>query len=251
VTSWSSFAVGTVTASEGALLIRPKIPTSPARRGVISVHGAGSGATHCIQPYGKQSTQTNAVTDAGFTIFSGDVGGDTWGNATGMARMTAAYNYLQGVAGVTPGKVALISGSMGGLISLNWAAANPTLVSAIVSCIPVINPNDIVTNNRALLGSNYAPLVNAAYGGAYSESVYGAACNPRTIATTTARLQGIPMLFFYGLTDTLCVPAEIVAFAASPGMNVTLVPLATGHEEATYSAVDFPRVAEFLKTNAA
>lgn len=245
---WSSYSIGTVTAGEGAVLVRPDTPG--ARHGVLSVHGAGSGATHLLAPYGNQSIQTDMIAGAGFTIFSGDYGGDTWGNSTGMDRMTAAYQYAQTLPGVTPGRVALVSGSMGGLVSLNWAAANPDKVSAIVSCIPVINPNDIVTNNRTLGGQPYAPYVNAAYPGGYVESTYGATCNPRTIAATSTKLQGIPMLLFYGQTDSLCVPAEVQGFAASPGMNVTLVPLPTGHEEATYLSVNLPQVVDFLNTHA-
>lgn len=248
MTIFTQHSVGTVSSGENALIIKPKYPPVVAQRGVMFVHGAGSTATYCIDTYGRQSSLTGAIANAGFTCFSGDIGGtSTWGNSTAMARMTTAYNYLQTQPGVKPGKVALISGSMGGLTSLNWAAANPTLVSAVVSVIPVINPNDIVVNNRG----GYAASINAAYGGAWSEATSGATNNPRTMATNSAKLQGIPMLFFYGTTDTLCMPAQVEGFAASAGMNVTLVPLATGHEEASYTAVDHPRVTAFLKTNSA
>ena len=210
------------------------------------VHGAGSDAVYCIQPYGLQSTFTKAVIDGGFTCFAGDVGGTaTWGNATAMSRMTTAYNYMQTMSGVSPGKIALVSGSMGALTSLNWAAANPTLVSAVVSVIPVINPNDIVVNNRG----GYAASVHAAYGGAWSQATHGATYNPRTRAAAGA-FAGIPMLLFYGLTDTLCMPAETQGFAASVGAGVTLAPLATGHEEASYAATDHARAVAFLQANA-
>lgn len=245
---WSTYGVGTVTTGEAALQMRPKFPPASAQDGVMFVHGAGSTATYCVDTYGRQSSLTNAVADAGFTCFSGDIGGvATWGNSTAMARMTAAYNYLQSLPGVKPGKVALISGSMGALTSLNWAAANPTLVSAVVSVIPVINPTDIVTNNRG----GYAALVNAAYGGAWSEGTYGATYNPRTRATAGA-FAGLPMLLFYGTVDTLCMPAETTGFAASVGASCTLVPLTgLGHEEASYTATDHAHAVAFLKANAA
>lgn len=243
------YSVGTIAPSEAALLIRPTVQQAP-KHGVMYVHGAGSTATYCIDPYGRQSSLTHTVAAAGFVGFSGDHGGtSTWGNATAMSRLSAAYAYLQQQPGVTPGKVALISGSMGGLTSLNWAAQNPDKVSAIVTVIPVINPNDIVTQNRMLAGQPYAPMVNAAYPGGWSEAAYGATYNPRTRATAGA-FAGIPMLIFYGLTDPLCVPAETEAFAAACGQNVTLVPLPTGHEQATYSAVDHERVARFLLDHA-
>lgn len=247
MTSWTSYGVGTVSAGEGALLIQPKYPSATPTRGVMFVHGAGGGATYCLDAYGRQGSLTKAIADSGFTCFAGDIGGPaTWGNATAMARMTTAYNYFQAQPGVAPGKIALVSGSMGALTSLNWAAANPTLVSAVVSVVPVINPTDIVTNNR----QGYASLVHAAYGGAWSEATYGATYNPRTRATAGA-FAGLPMLLFYGTVDTLCMPAETQGFAASVGASCTLVPLTgLGHEEAAYTSVDHAQAVAFLTANA-
>lgn len=242
---------GLVSPGDNALLIRPSAMPATPKRGVIFVHGAGSDATYCIATYGRQSSLTRAVADSGRVCFSGDLGGpSTWGNATAMARLTAAYNYLQTLPGVLPGKVVLISGSMGGLTSLNWTAANPDKVAAVVSVIPVINPYDIVYNGRALAGTNYAPSVNSAYPPVYTETRDGATSNPRTIAQTTSKYAGIPMQLWYGKTDPLCIPAETEAFAATPGMCVELHPLPTGHEEASYSAVDPAAVVAFLDVNA-
>ena len=238
----TSYSVGAVAAGEGALEIRPKFPPVSARRGTMFVHGAGSDATYCIAPYGKQSTTTGRIVETGTVAFSGDIGGTTtWGNATAMARMSSAYTYLQGRTGVAPGPVALVSGSMGGLTSLNWAAQNRDKVACVVTVIPVINPNDIVVNNR----DGYAASVNSAYAGGWSQATYGSTYNPLTLAQA-GKFAGLPILIFYGLTDTLCVPAQAEAFAAAVGSTVTLVPLPTGHEEATYASVDADRAAAFV-----
>lgn len=243
----TAYTVGTVAPGEACLTIRPAVPRNVTRPGVLFVHGAGSTATYCIDPYGRQSSLTGAIAQAGYVGMSGDHGGvNTWGNSTAMVRLSAAYAFLQGQPGVTPGKVFLISGSMGGLTSLNWAAANPDKVAGIVSVIPVISPGDIVANHRTLAGTDYAPMVNAAYTGGWSDAAYGATSSPRIMAATTAKLRGIPMQLWYGLTDPLCIPAETEAFAASPGMTVDLHPLPTGHEQASYSAVDHQAVIDFL-----
>jgi dipeptidyl aminopeptidase/acylaminoacyl peptidase len=189
---------------------------------------------------GKQSTVTNTIVDQGGHVgIAHDNGGPaTWGNLTARDRMTKTYNYLQTRPNVKPGKVFLMFGSMGGLISLNWAAANPTKVAGIIGVIPVINPNDIQANNRW----NYGPEIHAAYGGTYVESVQGSTSNPRTMANTT-KYSGIPMLFFYGLTDDLCLPGETEAFATaanSNGANVTLVGINDGHTFTTYDTVATP-----------
>jgi len=245
MTSWTSFGMNWLAAGEGGLLIRPRHQPTIPLMGVMFVHGAGSGATYCLDPYGRQCLLTKAIADAGFTCFSGDIGGPaTWGDSTAMSRMNDAYNFLQCQPGVKSGKIALIFGSMGGLTSLNWAAAHPTLVGAVAGVIPVINLNDIVTYNRG----GYGGVASAAYAGGYTEAAYGSTNNPRTMAIA-GKYWAMPMLFFYGTTDSLCIPSETQAFAASVGPSITLVPLATGHEEASYSACDHPRVVAFLLAN--
>lgn len=235
-----------VVAGEKHVIIEPKFrPQTPAP-GIMFVHGAGSDAFYSVVPTGMQSTMTNTLVDgSGGLAISHDLGGTTtWGNATALSRMTSAYNHLQSLPGVAPGPVWLISGSMGCHTSLNWAAQNKTKVAGVISVIPVINPTDIVTNNRM----GYAASVNSAYSGGWSEATYGAVYNPQTLATA-GKLTGIPMLFFYGTTDALCVPAQTEAFAAKPGMNVTLVPIADGHEMSTYDKVDHPRALAFMLAN--
>jgi len=58
--------------------------------------------------------------------------------------------------------------------------------------------------------------INSAYGGSWTEGQYGANHNPQTMASV-GKLNGIPMLIFYGLTDHLCMPAEALALKAKLG----------------------------------
>ena len=245
----TTFALDTVTAGEGAMVTRPLIPGDP-KPGVLWVHGAAFDSRYPVSPYGRFSSLTDRITELGLTGLACDLGGMQWGNATAMSRLTAAYNYLQTRPGVKPGKVFLIGNSMGGLTALNWAAANPDKVAGIVTIIPVINLTDIVTNHRSLGGTDYAPLVNAGYAGGWSEAAYGATYNPRTIAATTPKLRLIPMQVWYGLSDTLCVPAETEAFAGCLPL-ASLIPLPFGHEEAGCSAVDHQLVADFITAHSA
>jgi len=245
MTATTSYSVGTVVAAEAAVEIRPKYVTNPAKPGVLYVHGAGSDATYCIVPTASQSTLTNKITREGYLGFSGDNGGAaTWGNPTSITRLTTAKTHLQTTMGASSSGVVLVSGSMGGLNSLAWAAANPTLVSCIVSVIPVINVTDIVTNNRG----GYAASINAAYSGGWSEATYGATHNPSTLAATGV-FDNIPMLLFYGLTDTLCLPEHTEAFAATVGSNVELVPINDGHTFTTYDLVNHDQAVAFIKAH--
>ena len=225
----------------GGLTLKPNEFASPARAGVIFVHGAGSTGTYCLDRYGRHGQLTRRVVDLGLAGWAGDNGGvASWGNQADMTAMTNGYNALQVRPGVAPGKVALVSGSMGGLVSLNWAARNPDKVACIVSVIPVINPTDIYVNNRG----GYGPQIAAAHGG-WSEASRGAQWNPATMALA-GTYAGIPMLLFYGLTDTLCMSAQTETFAATVGTNVTLVPLASGHAEASYAGADHEAIAAFI-----
>lgn len=230
------------TGTESSVRIYPKYRPATPRKGVMFVHGAGSDSTYCISPLGSQAQLTRKVAAAGFCGFAHDNGGvATWGNDTAISRLSAGKTYMQANMPVGSGKVALVSASMGGLNALAWAAANPTLVSCIVSVIPVIDVTDIHTNNRA----GYAGSINSAYSGGWSEATYGATHNPLTMAAA-GKYAGIPILFFYGATDTLCLPSKTEQFASTVGSNVTLVSIPTGHDFATYDAVNHDMIVSFL-----
>lgn len=242
----SEYSVGVVPdadAGEHKVIMRPKFPPPSPVPGALWVHGASGTALFAIDPLGRQSLLSDKlISGSRCTGLSHNLGGPTtWGNATAITRMTQAYNRLQLLTNVKPGPVWLISSSMGAQTSLNWAAQNPTKVKGVISIIPVINPTDIVTNNRM----GYAASVNSAYAGGWSEATYGAVYNPQTLATA-GKFAGIPMLLWYGTTDALCTPAQMTAFAAKPGMDVTLIPIAGGHEMSTYDLPDHQVALQFM-----
>ena len=238
--------------SEGSVIVRPKRRPATPKSGVMFVHGAGSTSLYCLLDDGKQGRLTRKIASAGYTGWSHDNGGpQTWGNDLALLRMSSGRDALRSQPGVTSGgKIALVSASMGGLNSLAWigawtAGGGPSPVSCVVSVIPVLDLTDIHTNNRG----GFASLINAAYGGAYSEASYGATHNPMTMAQA-GRFTGIPMLIFYGTSDTICLPGRAQAFAAAVGSSVTLVPLAAGHDLTAYDLVDHDLAVDFLKAHA-
>lgn len=231
--------------TESSVSIHPSTRPSSARPGVLFVHGAGSNSTYCISPMARQSELTRKVAIAGYTGFSHDNGGtSTWGNSTAINRLSAGWDYVHSLRDVKAGPVALISASMGGLNSLNFAAANPSKVSCIVSVIPVIDLSDIYNNNR----SGYKAGITAAYG-SYSEVTHGQSHNPLTMALSN-KYADIPILLFYGLTDSLCLASKTEQFASVVGSNVTLVPLSSGHDWDSYNSVDHDMIVDFLETHA-
>lgn len=240
MTTWSKYTdspPGTL-----AISLQPKYTSVP-KPAVLYCHAAGSIGIEIINPYAGQGVYMQRIASNGHNCFSGThAGSQSWGNAAALTAMTASYNTLQAMPGTKPGKIALVGASMGGLCALNWAAANPTKVSCIVATIPVINVTDIKVNDR----QGYGYLINAAYGGSWTEGQYGATSNPRTMATL-GKFGSIPMLFFYGTQDTLCMPAEVQGFAAAVGSNVTLVPVASGHDMGSYALANHDLIVDFIE----
>ena len=225
---------------EQCIDISPKYPYAAEMAGVSYVHGAGSRADYCLAPLGNQGARTNTVSSV-FPGIAGDNGGMfTWGNDLAVTRLGGYLARLAARPDVNA-DYALIGDSMGGLNSLVYAAQATVKPKAIVMVIPVINPEDIRANNRG----GYGASVNAAYAGGYNESALGATKNPHTMRAA-AKLAGIPMLIFYGLTDTLCLPQWTEAFAAADPTNRELVALPTGHDFDSYNSVDHQRVLAFL-----
>lgn len=232
---------GVVYAGETSVKLTPKFPFQPEMPGVAFVHGAGSGATYLLDPYGRQAIKTLRI-GSRYPAISGDMGGDqTWGNDLSITRLGGYLTTLANRPDAN-NNYALVGDSMGGLISLNYAAQAATKPKAMVLTIPVINPEDIRANNR----SGYASLINAAYGGAYNEGTMGASKNPYTMRDA-AKLKNIPMLIFYGANDQLCLPTFATGFIASDPEYRTGIALPYGHEEAAYSNVNHTLVMEFLK----
>lgn len=246
MTTVSTLKYGTFVTGEYHVEILPKYAPPTPLPGVLHVHGAGGTGLTAINFYGDGDKHaTNEFAEAGYVSLSPDLGGpQTWGSAAITDKMTAAVNYLHMLPNVAPGKVVLYGQSAGGLAALNWAAANPSLVSCIVLIVPVVNLTDIKVNNR----TGYASLVDAAYGGNYSEAVYGSTRNPKTMAAA-GKYANIPILIHYGLTDTTCVPAETEQFAAIIGDTVDLVSHPTGHDMVTYESIDNRSLVDWVNAN--
>lgn len=233
---WTSHGIGRYYSGEADVVCRPSV-YSENKPAVIHVHGveAGNGAADWMN-VSSRPRMFNAFTDAGYTVVSCDLGGSaTWGNDTAQSRLTSAYSYSQGLAGVRTGKAILFGQSMGGLNSLVWAKNNKSSVLGMVLVIPVCNLTDLASGQ-------FSSAINAAYGGSYSQASNGAARNPVTFG---ASLAGLPVQLWYGDSDTLCKPADAQTLSSLIG-TCTLKPLAGGHAEETVAKVDTSQVQDFI-----
>lgn len=234
---------GLISAGEKELIIRPKIIPTSLLYPVLYSHGAGSGPD-AMTDYGNATVRTMLVADQGHVAISSDVGGaQTWGNTAAMTSLTAKYNWLQTQPGVRTGKVILAGGSMGGLNSLVWAAANPTKVAAVSVYIPVLNPSEIHDNN---LGG-YAAIIDSCYPTAgWVTSTLRSTKDPMYMAGM-GKYEGMAIRIHYGLDDTLCLPHNAPEFGALVPSS-EIIGIDGGHEERTELGIDrYSETAFFLE----
>lgn len=236
---WTSYSVGRISPSEGDVEVRDKFPATN-RPNILYVHGAGEVGDGWMK-VPTRFPVFQSLTEAGFVITAPDLGGaQTWGNDTAQARITTAYNQIQTTKGTKPGKVILVAQSMGGLNSFIWAKNNPDKVAAIIALIPVVNLTDVYGFN-----TGYAGLIDAAYGGSYSEAVQGPTRNPLTFANN-GLMPPVPIQLWYGLDDLLCKPQHAIEFAELT--NSELNPVSGGHVEATMMNINPEIVTNFALT---
>ena len=107
---------------------------------VIFCHGADDLA---IDPFRDQYALLRGIAPYA-TVHVGDLGGNTWANDVGVARVRAAVLHLREKWGHT-GKVALIGMSMGHAVACAYAKAYPGEVACIAGVIPLVDMNHAIS----------------------------------------------------------------------------------------------------------
>lgn len=201
--------------------------TNPKNRGgILHAHGWNpGGSNNAVQflPGGSLGDTITRLANYGFANLGGDLGGDsTWGNPTGVTAVGTYLTAIRANYAHATKKIGLVGYSMGSMNVLNYARANLANIGAICLQIPVVNGEDVRSNNRAGAQAAFelAWVNNAGWQAARATS------NPVEYA---AQLSSIPILIYYSTNDPTAIPAEIMAFAATHG-NCVLVSLgAIGH----------------------
>ena len=157
-----ALGTGDYRTGESALTGGSKIIQRVARRGVVYVRGAGGSATTDTTNVVSGATLA-AVGEAGYPMHCGDYcghgtaywlsGAYTWGNSEAVNAQAAGFTYLTGLAGVKTDKVCLFGGSMGATDCLNYYKANPAKVCCIALAIPLLDLNDLSSNDKGFVGS--------------------------------------------------------------------------------------------------
>lgn len=110
-----------------------------------------------------------------FTVVVADVGGgEAWGNVAARQTITDIRTMLANDFGIPVAtKVGLVGVSMGGGLTFNYAKANASTVAFVANVLPLVNLQDLKGYSAA-----YANEIDAAYGGAYSDTTHGPTSSP-------------------------------------------------------------------------
>lgn len=220
-------------AGENDQLWIPGNPRGNSKFGCILLHGAATPSQFAdVARYGSAELPAYLAT-AGIPCVAGFMGGDTFGNATGVARVQPALTYLSGAAGgASAVKAHLIGFSMGFAIALNYAAANPGKVASIIGILPLTNIDTIYQGN---VGGLRATIQTA--WGVVHPAALPAGANLLT-AAAAVKAAGIPCKMYYSPVDALASPADAVVMGAALGINpISYDPNSTGHTEATFKKI--------------
>lgn len=245
---FTSYGVGVYApgqAAEAHTVIHDRLYKPDAsRRGILHLHSAGGNNQEPVLPVNNvlPLIQEAASRVGPLISFDGAPGfpAQHWANDFAQARCADARNFIQAAPwSAKPGKVLILAVSMGAMLALNWARANPGLVAAIALLYPAVNLQWIHDNGGAA-------STEAAYGGLAAFNAAVAAHNPKAHATEYASL-GVPLKMWYSTADAVVSTAEQEAFAKASG--VPAVPLGpVGHADMTVLPVS--DIVNYLLENA-
>jgi pimeloyl-ACP methyl ester carboxylesterase len=234
-----TFGVGRYATGEADMVCRSRSATT-GQQAVLRLGGRGTtGAVAALQSGAEQSL----MVERGFLVMEADWSSAThWGNPTSQARVATAKTYVQAAPySAKAGKVCLYGRSMGGLLAVLYALANPSAVQAMALVHPAVGLIDIHDNNRG----GYATEIETAYGGGAGWNAAKASHDALSRTLEYAAL-GIPTKVWYSPDDPIVVASVVTAWADA--IDAELVDMgAIGHSASASMPAE---VATFLAAHA-
>jgi len=167
-------------------------------RGVVFCHGAGD---LFADPLLDQHPLLLGLSEFA-TVHVGDLGGDTWANDLGVARVEAAITRLRSW-GVT-GKVVLVGMSMGHAVACAYAKAYPENVAGIAGVIPLVDIRDGYRFASAGIDAAYPGVkyVHSWTANAYATPSLRSDRNGTVLGTNRVRVPQLPLTGTGGWTGS-------------------------------------------------
>jgi pimeloyl-ACP methyl ester carboxylesterase len=192
--------------------------------GVIYCHGGNDLAASVMTEVAQRDIVTAVARHA--TVHAGDLGGNTFGNNTGLARVEEAVAYLRAEWG-QDGPLGFIGGSMGFITSTVYALNHPEDVLFIAGIIPGIDLADLYIRG-------YAGMIDAAYPPAYNDATDGPTHSPIQFVDDLS--DELPIHLWTASDDLEAVPATADAFVAARPQTGRTDLGALGHTDAAVAA---------------
>lgn len=170
----------------------------------VYCHGSGATAIQAFDSPGQNSLAR--LLAQRYLVSWPDLGGETWGNDTGVARIASVVSWLRARGLSRP--VSLVSSSMGTLNALAYTLANPGEVGAVASAIPALDLADLHENH----GPEFTALIDAAYPPSYDDATDGPTHNPVRFATALPADLSIGL--FTSSDDPFTVPSTADEFVS-------------------------------------
>jgi pimeloyl-ACP methyl ester carboxylesterase len=139
-----------------------------------------------------------------YTVVVADLGGNTFGNDTGVTRVGQVIDYLAAQWG-SSGRAVLVGASMGAAVALNYAVRFPEKVRTVAGIIPAV---DLVVPADNPAKAN----IDLAYPPSFSNAQYGDH-NPVLFADDLPTW--MPIGLWTSSNDPICYPATADAFVAA------------------------------------
>lgn len=171
-------------------------------RGIIFCHGSGQSA----QPLALEMHYLWDMLGRRAVVHVGDLGGQTWGSDTAVARIKLARAELRR-RGVD-GPIALVGLSMGSCNALNYAIRYPDEIACLALTIPV---TDLVATRADPTFTSVWPEIDAIYGAPPSANYTGH--NPIDFVDDLPA--DMPVKVWYAPNDPIVKVATVNAFLAA------------------------------------
>lgn len=228
--------IGTWKTGAHWVMVEPRLADT--RPGVIfSPGGGGAGATSLVTPNNEIRSLIFAVAEY-YPVLAIDDAGMAFANASDIADMTAALNFLHNQPGVDSGPVGCIAVSQGNTVAMNYYRDFPGTISCVAGIIPLVDMEDVRTNDN----EGFRDEIDSAWGVTYPTPLPEGA-NPADDPPL-----GLPWQAWYSAWDNIVTEQTVLNMATvldAEAINVG----DNGHSPLTVAAVDSKQMIRFLKEN--
>jgi hypothetical protein len=194
-------------------------PASPGRLVVFFTGAAGDERRFVEDEY---APLTAALAAAGFPVISAEFGGGyAWGNDLALDRIGRLWRFGVDALGARGDGLLGVGVSKGATALLNYAARRPADVAGVAALIPAV---DLAAAHDR--DPRIGLEIEAAHGG---PDGYRRAAETHNPAAAAERLAVVPLRLWISDDDPAIPPAEVEAFAARCGAELTRIGGGAGH----------------------